>query len=98
MSLLRFIFWIDVGLRPKIERSNLIGEERTVIVDSITNRATHLVIEKKLEKLFWIDGDLKSGDFYGNNIVTYETSDGNANILTSFVLYKVSFQPQIKKK
>ena len=74
-------------MNPKIERSNLYGKERTVIVNSSLTQPVNLVIDKQSERLFWLDGDLKSSDFNGSNIVTYNITQDN---YTTFVIYKVS--------
>ena len=74
---------------PKIERSNLFGEERTTIVDSSSlTQPVNLVIDKQTAKLFWLDGDLKSSDLNGNNIVTF--SEPYGAMYSTFAVYKVS--------
>ena len=74
--------------RPKIERSNLFGEERTTIVDINLTQPVNLMIDKQTEKLFWLDGDLKSSDLNGNNIVTFNIPYGG--MYSTFAIYKVS--------
>ncbi|XP_052217150.1 low-density lipoprotein receptor-related protein 4-like isoform X2 [Dreissena polymorpha] len=64
-----FLFWADAGSSPKIERSNLMGLQRKVIVyqSLLTPRA--LAIDHAYERLYWTDearGTVESCDMEGS--------------------------------
>ncbi|XP_078613211.1 low-density lipoprotein receptor-related protein 2-like isoform X2 [Branchiostoma floridae x Branchiostoma japonicum] len=64
------LFWSDWGQSPKIERSTLSGEDRTVIVDSDLGHPSGLVIDYVNSKLYFADTELDaiySCDFDGGN-------------------------------
>lgn len=55
---LKFIYWIDHGQQPKIERSLLNGANRTTIVQNDLFSPTDISIDIKTGDIFWTD-DIK---------------------------------------
>eukprot|EP00058_Branchiostoma_floridae_P017897 XP_002603386.1 hypothetical protein BRAFLDRAFT_80379 [Branchiostoma floridae] len=53
-----FVFWSDWGQSPKIERSTLSGENRTVILDSDLGRPSGLSIDYVTNRLYFADTEL----------------------------------------
>ncbi|ESO96764.1 hypothetical protein LOTGIDRAFT_143634 [Lottia gigantea] len=49
------LFWSDLGLRPRIERSNLDGSNRTVIVSEDLSWPNGLAVDYYNERLYWAD-------------------------------------------
>ena len=45
ISFYRFMYWSDVGPTPKIERSNLDGSNRTVVVQDNIGSPNHLALD-----------------------------------------------------
>ena len=65
-----FIFWTDFGKRPKIERSNLNGSERKIIIDTKIMWPNGISVSEN--KVFWIDANpgirrIFSCNFDGSN-------------------------------
>ena len=57
-SLCRLLFWSDVdgdyvNANSKIERANLDGSERMVIVESESAHITGLALDMELDRLYW---------------------------------------------
>ncbi|XP_060593844.1 low-density lipoprotein receptor-related protein 4-like isoform X2 [Ruditapes philippinarum] len=64
-----FLFWTDTGHTPKIERSNLIGQERKTIIWQSIITPTTLCIDQSAERLYWSDPERRTieySDFDGN--------------------------------
>ena len=51
------MYWSDWGVVPKIERSNLGGTDRTVLLSSGLRRPLGLTIDYDQERLYWVDDD-----------------------------------------
>ncbi|WAR27297.1 LRP4-like protein, partial [Mya arenaria] len=60
-----YLFWADAGKRPKIERSDLTGNKRRVIIwqSLITPRALAIHQHDNGDKLFWTDEDRGTIEF-----------------------------------
>lgn len=56
-------------------------------MDSFNNKQWGLVLDKNTDRLFWVDGSLKSCDLEGGDVVDYGTL---VNVLFSFVVDRVS--------
>ncbi|XP_036362725.1 low-density lipoprotein receptor-related protein 4 isoform X3 [Octopus sinensis] len=50
-----YLFWCDWGANPKIEVSDLIGNNRRTIVNYNMRRPRGLVIDAKESKIYWVD-------------------------------------------
>ena len=64
------MFWTDWGSTPKIERANMDGTNRSVIVSTNLAWPNGIAIDYERDMLYWVDGYNKSleyCDFYGNN-------------------------------
>ena len=55
---LRLMFWSDWGLKPKIERSYLNGENRQTIVDSSLGWPNDIALDYKAKKIYWVDAKM----------------------------------------
>ncbi|KAG8193521.1 hypothetical protein JTE90_003732 [Oedothorax gibbosus] len=65
-----FMFWSDWGQVPKIERSNMDGTHRRVIVSHDIRWPNGLAIDLEVRRVFWVDGKLNylsTCDFEGAN-------------------------------
>lgn len=51
----RFLFWSDWGLDPKIERSDLLGNQRRTIVNSKMVKPRGLTLDFESNELLWVD-------------------------------------------
>ncbi|RUS85412.1 hypothetical protein EGW08_006803, partial [Elysia chlorotica] len=49
------LFWSDWGARPKIERSNLLGGDRQIILDKVVAKPQGLTIDYSNDRLYWTD-------------------------------------------
>ena len=52
------MFWTDWGEHPKIERAELDGSNRVVIVDTAVKWPNGLVIDQREQKIYWVDTTL----------------------------------------
>ena len=55
-----FLFWIDLGDEPKIERSLLDGSDRIQVVRESIIWPTGLAIDNVNERIYWLDVKLHS--------------------------------------
>ncbi|XP_041374759.1 low-density lipoprotein receptor-related protein 2-like [Gigantopelta aegis] len=51
----RYLYWMDSGQQPKIERSNLDGSKQVVIVVNGISYPRDLVVDITTHRLFWVD-------------------------------------------
>lgn len=51
----RLLFWTDWGSIPKIERSNLDGSDRIVLVNTSLGWPNGLSIDYRTRKIYWAD-------------------------------------------
>lgn len=73
----RYLIWADWGVEPKIERSLLNGENRTVIINSSKiNWPNGLVIDFNTDMLYWCDAG-------HNNIARVDLNGGNYAVILS---------------
>lgn len=84
----RFLFWSDYGNESKIERSDLAGESRVVIVSSSVVQPINLVVDKETDKLFWLDEKLFSCDFDGRHVTSYNMRKDQIYHMSSFAMFK----------
>ncbi|XP_053404897.1 low-density lipoprotein receptor-related protein-like [Mercenaria mercenaria] len=64
-----FLFWTDTGSTRKIERSDLIGGKRKIIIWHSLITPTTLCIDQSVDRLYWSDparGTIEYSDFDGN--------------------------------
>lgn len=54
------LFFSDWGIRPRIERCDLLCEERQIVVDSKTQHPRGLVVSVAEQRLYWVDSDTDS--------------------------------------
>lgn len=69
----RLLFWTDWGSVPKIERSNLDGSDRIVLVKTSLGWPNGLSIDYNAEKIFWADAKtdrIEMANFDGSERVT----------------------------
>ena len=52
------MYWTDWGTSPKIERANLDGGHRRIIVKGDLKWPNGLVIDEASQRLFWADASL----------------------------------------
>lgn len=52
------MYWTDWGVRPKIERANLDGKDRVVLLNSSLGWPNGLALDYATGKLYW--GDAKT--------------------------------------
>eukprot|EP00057_Strongylocentrotus_purpuratus_P026506 XP_011680980.1 PREDICTED: low-density lipoprotein receptor-related protein 1 isoform X3 [Strongylocentrotus purpuratus] len=72
-----YLIWADWGVEPKIERSLLNGENRTVIINSSKiNWPNGLVIDFNTDMLYWCDAG-------HNNIARVDLNGGNYKVILS---------------
>lgn len=65
-----YLFWADAGPQPKIERSDLIGGGRKIIMWAGLIAPTSLCIDQSSGKLYWTDpkrGTVEYSDLEGQN-------------------------------
>ncbi|XP_062572883.1 low-density lipoprotein receptor-related protein 1B-like [Saccostrea cucullata] len=65
-----YLFYSDMGKPQRIERSSLIGEDRTPIITSGVDRVYDITVDQKEQKLYWVDAGrhtLESSDYEGRN-------------------------------
>lgn len=64
------VFWSDLGIPAKIEKSGLDGSNRTTLVNTDVKAPMGLTLDLKRQRLYWCDTDLSilsSVDFNGQN-------------------------------
>lgn len=54
----RYMFWTDWGENPKIERAEMDGSNRRVIIEKDVHWPNGLAIDYKAEKIYWVDAKL----------------------------------------
>ncbi|XP_056013099.1 low-density lipoprotein receptor-related protein 2-like [Ostrea edulis] len=65
-----YLFYSDMGKPQRIERSSLIGQERTSIITSGVDRVYDITVDQKERRLYWVDAGrhtLESSDYNGRN-------------------------------
>ncbi len=75
------LFWTDVGTRPMIARSSLVGSNYKQIVNTDVKWPNGLTIDFERDKLYWADAyfnKIESCDFDGNFRQVLSTGRGNA--------------------
>ena len=55
---LRYLFWTDWGDKPKIERSEMDGSNRRVIIRRNIHWPNGLTIDYSAQKIYWTDANL----------------------------------------
>jgi len=68
----RFIFWTDWGKRPRIERANLDGANRTVLISTKLYWPNGLTLDLVKERVYFADAHLdyiESCDYFGGKRV-----------------------------
>ncbi|ESO92872.1 hypothetical protein LOTGIDRAFT_162349 [Lottia gigantea] len=74
-----YLFWSDWGERPRIEMSDLLGQNRRIIVDTDILHPRGIVIDYQDNRLFWVDSKkdtIESIAFNGMNRKTVSPQDG----------------------
>lgn len=87
-----YLFYSDMGKPERIERSSLIGQERTSIITSGVDRVYDITVDHTEHKLYWVDAGrhtLESSDYDGRNRRLLTRM--NSVKFTSVVVFGVSF-------
>lgn len=53
------MYWTDWGYNPRIERADMDGNNRRVIIDKNLGWPNGIVVDKRSEKLIWADAKTK---------------------------------------
>ena len=70
-------YWTDWGFYPKIEKANMAGKGRGIVVDSGLYWPNGLTLDKEKNRLYWVDASydkLEYLDLYNNSRVTLISS------------------------
>lgn len=79
------MYWTDWGEHPKIERANLDGMERVVLLNSSLGWPNGLALDYAAGKLYW--GDAKTDKIEVCQTAFYAVS---VHVFTSFLLPKTA--------
>ncbi|KAL4219821.1 Low-density lipoprotein receptor-related protein 4 [Mactra antiquata] len=74
-----YLFWADKGGSPQIERSNMVGKERRVIIWQGLITPTTLCIDITSERLYWSDpgrGTIEYSNFNGDDRTILRSDPG----------------------
>lgn len=66
----RYMYWTDWGKLPKIQRADMDGSNRTVLVDKNLGWPNGIVIDKQSQRIVWADAKMEvieSSDLNGGN-------------------------------
>ena len=69
------MFWTDWGTVPKIERSNLAGEKRVVLINTNLKKPLGMSVDVDNDHLYWVDDywdRIERSDFNGNNRISFQ--------------------------
>ena len=88
----RYLFWTDWGTVSKIEVSDLLGQNRRVLINDDLGHPKGLVIDFADQVLYWVDSQkdtIESAEFNGNNrrLVAYQSG----TLFYGIAVYKVLF-------
>ncbi|OWF40871.1 low-density lipoprotein receptor-related protein 4-like [Mizuhopecten yessoensis] len=75
-----YLFWSDWGLKPKIETSDLTGNNRRTLVSTDITHPRGLAVDQSMNKLYWVDSGkdtIERVDFNGNNRKTLAQVQGS---------------------
>ena len=75
---LKYLYWIDQGQFPKLERSFLNGSNRTVLISSTIVSPTDLTIDLNSGDVYWADNTrdrIEKCDWNGQNRVTIKSTN-----------------------
>ena len=86
----RYLFWTDWGTVSKIEVSDLLGQNRRVLINDDLGHPKGLVIDFADQVLYWVDSQkdtIESAEFNGNNrrLVAYQSG----TLFYGIAIYKV---------
>ena len=65
----RIMYWTDWGLNPKIEKADMTGKQRLVLVSSSLHWPNGLTLDKANNRLYWVDGYLNKLEYL--NLITH---------------------------
>lgn len=90
----QFLYWSDWGVEPKIERANLMGENRkTILSHEHVKWTSSIAVDPTIERIFWVDMSshrICSSDIHGNDkreIVTGLSSPYGVAVFEDFVYW-----------
>jgi Low-density lipoprotein receptor repeat class B len=90
-----YLFWVDADNQTaKIERSDLSGNNRTVLVTQSAGKLvypTRVVVDVILRRLYWLDpaaGQVGSCNFDGSELESF--SNPKFSLMSSLALYQVT--------
>lgn len=55
-----FMYWTDLGSKPRIERAGMDGTQRQIIIDNNIKGANGLALDLVLNRIYWIDVKLNT--------------------------------------
>ena len=61
------MYWTDQGSNPKIEKAEMTGRKRVVIVNSGLSRPNGLTLDRKRNRLYWLDGGYRNLEYLDFN-------------------------------
>ena len=70
------MYWCDWGFIPKIEKAEMTGKNRSVIVSSNLRWPNGLTLDHGNKRLYWVDG-------YNDNLEYFDFVQGNRRTLIS---------------
>ena len=70
------MYWCDWGFIPKIEKAEMTGKNRSVIVSSNLRWPNGLTLDHGNKRLYWVDG-------YNDNLEYFDLVQGNRRTLIS---------------
>ncbi|XP_072033433.1 uncharacterized protein [Amphiura filiformis] len=87
-----YLYWSDWGDHQRVERSNLAGENRTLIADTDLFYPNGLAIDYATDKLYWVDADPSGSrvevcDLDGSNRTTLFTIDQGLGHLFDLAIF-----------
>ena len=85
LSVYRHLFWTDWGKRPRIDRSDLYGANRKVIVNNNLKWPNDLAIDHKSNQIYWIDAYLE--------VLASVDCDGNGRLKYNLEYHKYTIHP-----
>lgn len=70
IDIFSYMYWTDWGRYPKIQRADMDGSNRTVLIDNNLGWPNGIVIDKESKRIIWADARMEvieSSDLEGHN-------------------------------
>ncbi|XP_071817967.1 low-density lipoprotein receptor-related protein 1-like isoform X2 [Apostichopus japonicus] len=81
-----YLFWTDCGDHPRIERSNLYGGERIVLVDTLLTSPNGITVDFQSQRIFWTNAGVLA-----NTVESSLFDGGDRETLFSLSSYGAQF-------